>query len=464
MRAFSLTSAIALLAFNYVQVAFSCPGDGGNSTFPAGNATITAWATKQVDISISKMFSCINPPGAAKGFLAASLSTSNPDYYYSWTRDSALSFRVLVDELRSGSNSTIDGLIQDYVAYSQKAQSTYTVCNCLGEPKFNPDGSSYTGPWGRPQNDGPAERATTLIIYSNIVGTSNLKSMIYKDLDYITNVWDHQNFDLWEEVNGRHFFTYMVMRRGLLDGAEFATKNGDTSKANSYKAVATNIENRINSFWNSSGGFIRVTIDQNGGFHKPSGLDASVLIAANVGSRNDGFYTPGSDKMLATAVKIENAFANLYAINQNKESHLGTAIGRYPEDVYNGNGSSQGNPWFICTNAFAELYYRAIKEWTDNGSVKVTSISLPFFKKFDNNASDGTTYIAGSDQFNSLVNNVALAADQFLSTVKYHQYQNGSMSEQYNRYTGYNQGAYDLTWSHASTLTAINAKNGTPDL
>lgn len=168
--------------------------------------------------------------------------------------------------------------------------------------------------------------------------------------------------------------------------------------------------------------------------------------------------------MLATAVKIEAAFADLYNVNKNKASYLGTAIGRYPEDVYNGNGSSQGNPWFICTNAFAELYYRAIKEWTDAGSVKVTDISKPFFAKFDSAAASGTTYTAGTDAFDGLVNKVAAAADQFLSTVHYHQYPNGSLSEQYNRDSGYMQGAYDLTWSHASAVTALKAKAGSPAL
>ncbi|KAI8336143.1 glucoamylase [Chlamydoabsidia padenii] len=448
----SLTAAASLLLISYLA--------GPCAAFPSGNATISSWAPSQSTISLNKMFTSINPPGSARGFLAASLSTSNPDYYYSWTRDSALSFRVLVDELASGSNSTLTNYINDYVAYSKNAQSTSTVCNCLGEPKFNPDGSSYTGPWGRPQNDGPAERATTLILYAKNSNNADLKPMIYKDLDYVVNTWDNQNFDLWEEVNGRHFFTYMVMRRGLLDGADYATSNGDTSKASTYKSTVTKIETRINSFWQYD--HIAVTIDQSGGVSKPSGLDASVLIAANVGSRSDGFFTPGSDKLLATAVKIEAAFANLYNINKNKASYLGNAIGRYPEDTYNGNGNSQGNPWFICTNAFAELYYRAIKEWTDAGSVKVTDISKSFFTKFDSSATSGTTYTAGTAAFNNLVNKVANAADQFLSTVHYHQNNNGSLSEQYNRDNGYMQGAYDLTWSHASAITALKAKAGTP--
>ncbi|ORZ23324.1 glucoamylase [Absidia repens] len=438
-------------------------GESAAASFPSGNSTIASWAAGQSDISLGKMFTSINPEGSAPGFLAASLSTSDPDYYYSWTRDSALSFRVLVDQLDAGSNSTIDNYIKDYIKYSQNAQSTSTVCNCLGEPKFNADGSSFTGAWGRPQNDGPAERASTLILYSNISGGSDdLKTMIYKDLDYVTSTWDNQNFDLWEEVNGRHFFTYMVMRRGLLDGVDYATKNGDSDKADSYKSTAANVEKRIDSFWQSD--HITITIDQAGGVSKGSGLDTAVLIAANVGSRKDGFYTPGSEKVLATAVKIESAFADLYTLNKNKPDGLGTAIGRYPEDVYNGNGSSQGNPWFICTNAFAELYYRAISEWIDAGSVKVTDISKPFFAKFDSKADTGTTYTAGSEEFNNLVNNIANSADQFLSTVHNYQNQNGSLSEQYNRDDGKMQGAYDLTWSHASTITAIKAKGGSPAL
>lgn len=141
---------------------------------------------------------------------------------------------------------------------------------------------------------------------------------------------------------------------------------------------------------------------------------------------------------------------------------LGTAIGRYPEDTYNGNGNSQGNPWFICTNAFAELYYRAIKEWTQAGSVTVDSISVNFFKKFDSSAASGTKYTVGTSAFNNLVQNIALGADKFLSTTQFHAATNGSLSEQYNRDSGTMTGARDLTWSHASLISASKAKAGVP--
>lgn len=141
---------------------------------------------------------------------------------------------------------------------------------------------------------------------------------------------------------------------------------------------------------------------------------------------------------------------------------LGNAIGRYPEDTYNGSGNSQGNPWFLATNAYAELYYRAIYEWTNNGGVTVTDINLNFFKKFDSSATVGTKYTSGTSAFSTLTQNMALAADGFLSTVKLHAMNNGSLSEQYGRNDGYSTGARDLTWSHASLISAALAKAGSP--
>ncbi|KAI9024411.1 glucoamylase A precursor [Phycomyces nitens] len=438
---------------------------------PEGNSTISTWAGTQKTTSFKMVLSNINPAGAVKGFIAASMSTSGPDYFYAWTRDSAMvanmvSFMYGTDY---AGDSTVLGLLKDYVTFQLNEQSASTVCNCLGEPKFNKDGSSYTGSWGRPQNDGPAERATTFINFAKtytaqtsdstyVSGT--LKAAIFKDLDYIVSVWSNNCFDLWEEVNGLHFYTLMVMRHGLVKGAEFATSNGDSTRASTYTNTANTIRNKIDGFWSSSNGYIAVTQNQSGGANKPSGLDVSVLIAANVAGLGDGFYTSGSDKILATSVAIEKSFASLYSINSNLAPWLGTAIGRYPEDTYNGNGNSQGNPWFIGTATYAELYYRAIIEWTIGSGITVNSVNLPFFKKFDSSIASGTTYAPGSAGFTSLTSKIALAADAFLSTVKYHGSANGSFSEQYDRTSGSMTGARDLTWSHAAVITAIEAKAG----
>ncbi|KAG2193291.1 hypothetical protein INT47_008652 [Mucor saturninus] len=457
-------------SFSPTSTATETPPTSTSTAFPSGNSTISTWIKTQEGISRSAMIRNINPPGAAKGFIAASLSTSGPDYYYSWTRDSALVSYVMANDYNTtlkGDTTTV-GLLKDYVTYSINAQSTSTACNCLGEPKFNADGSSFTGAWGRPQNDGPAERASSFILIADSIlkqsgddtyVTGTLKPAIFKDLDYVVSTWSDGCFDLWEEANGVHFYTLMVMRKGLIHGANFATRNGDATRASTYTTTANTLKTKIDTFW--SGTYITVTQSLTGGVQK-AGYDVSTLIAANSGSLADGFYTPGSDKILATAVVVESKFSSLYDINVNAPSYLGTAIGRYPEDTYNGNGNGQGNPWYLATSAYAELYYRAIKEWTLAGQVTVSSISLPFFKKFDTAAAEGTVYKVGTAAFTAMTQNVALGADKFLSTVKNYALTNGSMSEQYERGSGKSTGARDLTWSHAALISAARAKAGAP--
>lgn len=112
--------------------------------------------------------------------------------------------------------------------------------------------------------------------------------------------------------------------------------------------------------------------------------------------------------------------------------------------------------------AYAELYYRAILEWQTKSSVEVNSVNLGFFSKFDSSAAVGTTYTPGTTAFENMVQNVALAADEFFSTVKNYAATNGSMSEQFNRDTGALEGARDLTWSHSAFITASRAKLGSP--
>jgi glucoamylase len=253
----------------------------------------------------------------------------------------------------------------------------------------------------------------------------------------------------------------MVMRKGLIRGANFATRNGDSTRASTYTTTANTIKTKIDTFWSSSNNYVTVSQSVTSGVSK-AGYDIATLIAANSGGVQDGFYTPGSDKILATAVAIESQFASLYSINTNAAAYLGTAIGRYPEDTYNGNGNSNGNAWFLATNAYAELYYRAINEWTLAGKVTVTSINLSFFKKFDSAAAVGTVYTVGTTAFGTMTQNVALAADKFFSTVKYHALTNGSMPEQYDRTSGVPTGARDLTWSHAALISAALAKSGAP--
>lgn len=103
-------------------------------------------------------------------FLVYQLLTDSD--YYTWSRDSALTLKVLIDLFRNG-NLDLQTVIEEYI----NAQATLqTVSNPsgslsngagLGEPKFNVDLSAFTDGWGRPQRDGPALRAISLIEFGN---------------------------------------------------------------------------------------------------------------------------------------------------------------------------------------------------------------------------------------------------------------------------------------------------------
>ncbi|KAI7905541.1 Six-hairpin glycosidase-like protein [Cokeromyces recurvatus] len=475
---FILVTSLFYYGFNHIIIKPSVPIISANKN-EVTTLNLQTWITQQEPISIEIMKNNINPPGSVRGFFAASLSTFKPDYFYTWTRDAALVARVLTALLEEDENNVLTfDLLEDYVHFqihTQQITST-TVCQCLGEPKFNPDGSAFSGSWGRPQNDGPAERVIAFIAIANYSDNyyyveDVLAPAIIKDLDYITENWQNPCYDLWEEIEGNHFYTWMVMRRALLDAVDFFHSSFDPIKIKTYLSTATQIQNQLESFWSPQRNYIMTTQNRSHGIQKPSGLDVSILLAANLAAKiNDGFFTPGSDKILATAVAIEDVFKSLYPLNkqlENKEE-LGTSIGRYPEDVYDGYGVSIGHPWFIATAAYTELYYLAIQEWQQKG-VHINDINRALFCK--NNLLDDEDcnhhhrrlhsyhYLPGTVKLDKLIQRTKIAADKFLSTIAYHQHRNGSMSEQFDRSTGFMRGARDLTWSHAAFISAIKARS-----
>ncbi len=90
------------------------------------------------------------------GIVIASPSTTNPDYLYTWTRDSSLVFKAIIDQFTSGQDPSLRNLIDEFVSaegiLQQVSNPSGTVSSGgLGEPKFNIDETAFTGSWGRPQ-------------------------------------------------------------------------------------------------------------------------------------------------------------------------------------------------------------------------------------------------------------------------------------------------------------------------
>ncbi len=141
---------------------------------------------------------------------------------------------------------------------------------------------------------------------------------------------------------------------------------------------------------------------------------------------------------------------------------MGTAIGRYPEDVYDGVGFSGGNPWYLATLAFAELNYHAAYEFKQSGQIAITEKNRIFFERlptFQGKGVNAGTVIHKQDpQFQSVISDMIASGDSYIERVKFHMPADGSMAEQFERTSGYARGAKDLTWSYKSFLSAIEKR------
>ena len=126
-------------------------------------APLDGWIASETSLSTTYMMRNVSPPGAAAGSVIASPSQSNPDYYYHWIRDASITMDAVVNLYVTTSGATRTqyyNTLLDYVDFSRRNQMTPNPSGNpqdtgLGEPKFNVDGSAFTGSWGRPRTTAP---------------------------------------------------------------------------------------------------------------------------------------------------------------------------------------------------------------------------------------------------------------------------------------------------------------------
>ncbi|WP_372655339.1 glycoside hydrolase family 15 protein [Halobacteriovorax sp.] len=427
-----------------------------------------------VDSITRRLFANISPDGTTRGVVVASPSRENPNYFYHWIRDAALVMNVVNDlyirEQDPIKKNLLKEMMIDFAVFSKDNQQRFTLSG-LGEPKFYVDGRGYDEPWGRPQNDGPALRAITLINFANSLIESGeeelVRSLLYSadfsaqsviktDLEYVSHHWREASFDYWEEVIGSHFSTLLAQRRSLLMGADLAIKLNDPLAAKWYNKQALLLENEINLHWDEGRNHI---VHSRNTHHHRGGLDIATILGVLHSAGSDNFYNVTNDRVLATSTHLKNSFKNIYKIN--KDSNLGVAIGRYPEDTYDGvRTDSLGNPWFLATLAYAEYYQKVKKSFLKKGRIEINETNKVFFSELLGNSI--TSNIKAINIKSKLGKNLVRVLDSQIESiykrVNYHSSRSGSIAEQMNRDNGYMQGARDLTWSYASYLSALLSK------
>ncbi|KAL2911462.1 hypothetical protein HK105_209074 [Polyrhizophydium stewartii] len=447
-----------------------------------------ASAATQSDVytaSYNAFFANSHVSGLPAGTVVAAPSKSNPDYFYHWVRDASVVMAAALDLAKDGAASgsprqDMEDLLTAYVNLAKNEQNTNTIAG-LGEPKFNADGSAFNGAWGRPQNDGPALRALTLTGYANFIlanrpnSVSFVKSVMYdgafptnsvikKDLEFVSNGWTADSVDLWEEVSGTQFYTRMVQRTSLINGAKLATTLNDPGAANWYNKQAASIQTALDAHWDSNGQYLRATINKKyGPGAKTSDLDVSVILAALYSERFDkdtAVYPPWNDRVLQTTVTLVNRMKTVYPINS--DASLPVVVGRYPEDIYDGIGFSGGNPWPLATVALAEQAYRNAAHYCETATLPVTSALAGYLSTLAKTNVATGTYASSAPQFAPAIKAMFAYGDSVMArTVQLAAQQNDgdvSLSEEWQRSTGNKQGAPKLTWSAVAFMQAVRVQ------
>lgn len=403
---------------------------------------------QELQISLNAIIQNLNEPGIARGAVIASPSRREPDYFFHWVRDAGLVVATLFDQMPRAPQ--VAAAIRDWAAFERRLQDEGTSRGQgLGEPKYNVDGSVFTGPWGRPQNDGPAIRAWA---YLRAYRAPDV--LVERDLEYTRLHWRQADFDLWEEVKGTHFFTRYAQMAAFYKGAEvYAVR--DPGRARLYANEARLIEDSLNGFVDGGRMLVVPTIGHQQGVQKPSGLDVSVILAATYFGRGARWSVANSN-LMSTALRLEETFQRLYPVNQ-QYTDMAPGIGRYPEDVYDGNGFSGGNPWFLATFGMAEYYCALVENLSQAGVLRVDRVNIDFLRAAAPKVrlTVNTDLTSRDPRFAAALSGLQEKARSFIRRSLFHGGADRKYAEQFDRYSGFRRGARELTWSHASAVRAF---------
>lgn len=392
------------------------------------------------------------------------LNPPSPGFYeFHWIRDSAMTMSTLLRLTEFGAFGITDDYLRDsyraYIAFNTKMEGEAGV-DAHGEPKWViRTGRPFEGGWCRPQTDGPALRALSLMMYANSKGSYNkdaLWKMIKFDLDWLAKEENLQlpSCDLWEEGMSEKnlLWNKLAMQASLYMGVDFAIAMKDGQRAANYSQAAehwigdTISEHYFNGMLtecpaNDASDACRV-------YNKF--VDGAVILSLIhtfsmvLDERGPGTASraPTSVYVASTVEKYNIVFCGAYPINQQDSlaGHAGVLYGRYSADVYGG-----GNPWHIISAALATLFYQAA--YSVASGVVLSAEEVGSWKRA----------LRAGDAFIGSTNDFLAAGDAVLLRVKRHvaAEDHWHLWEQVDKNTGKQYNAKDLTWSYAEVLFAL---------
>jgi len=361
------------------------------------------------------------------------------DYVYNWTRDAA----IVAIELAAGPLPSNQPLI-DYVLFAQICQNSGGDFD-RGSFLINGTPRNWTD-----QSDGPALQTLAILqFYAQLDAPTQTvaSALIAANLNFLQNAYQGETYNLWEEENGASFFARSVQLQCFL--AITANTLGIGVPGWLSTAIPW-LENALEEHWN--GQYYQSVLPVPTDHRAPYDPNIDIVMAAVYGA-----VAVTDTKLLATAALLRSQWADpasayFYPINGADQARgVGPMLGRYPGDLYDGDTDAQvgDHPWAVSTANFAELYYRLAKQVNTNGTVPLDNLSAGFFSQVGIDVSATPAAAAAALQ---------AAADQMLQAIVFHS-DHFELSEQFDATSGYEKSVANLSWSYASFLSAIRARN-----
>jgi glucoamylase len=377
----------------------------------------------------------------ARGSILASARTASwdpePDYFHHWVRDAAVALMAwpeamassdergwwaeafadhvrfslaLSDPERRGppANPLRATTRADHLRFLRPDEELAALRGSawLEEPRFGAGGGPDPERWGRPQDDGPALRASAVMRVTGAVpalASAEAERLVERDLAHLVRVAGRPCIGPWEDGPERRVgFTLIAQWDALDRRAARHAAAGREAEARDLAAAADAVMRLIEATADPGSEAWRESVEA-----PPERVDAGTVLAILHAGRREGPLAMGAPRTRATVAALERGFAGWPV------STCGAvAMGRWAGDDFAG-----GNPWYPVTLGCAELHYRI-------GTAEA---------------------VAKAEAWMALLESVAPEGDD--------------LPEQLDRVTGEPRSCLGLTWSAAAFLGAAAARD-----
>ena len=290
------------------------------------------------------------------------------------------------------------------------------------ETRVNADGTLDISSWPRPQHDGPALRALTVMRWLRLRARpafepdveSCATELLRADLAFTRERWRVPCFDIWEEELGFHYYALCVAAAALAEGAAWHAAHGAVAQADACRNDAAALLARLDEHWSAQDGFYRSRVLASGERSQKE-LDISVVLAAIHADMPRTRHSVCDPRVHSTLERLDALFDAEYPINRGRPSGRAPALGRYQGDAYYAGGA-----YYFSTLGAAELCFRS----------------------------------AAREPSSALLER----GDAYLETVRAFTPANGDLSEQFDQRSGEQTSAKHLAWSYAALITCAAAR------